>query len=98
MSLQLPSRTQVYNMNGTVKCTTNGCPTWKEFYETRSNIKFKTCSKYGCTKDAQVGGHVRIANSDKKQYIIPLCRECNSLEHKDKPYHIVKTLAIRAVQ
>jgi hypothetical protein len=36
------------------------------------------CSAIGCDQDATDGLHVQKTNrSDKKQYIVPLCHECN---------------------
>lgn len=37
----------------------------------------ETCPCCGKGKP-EVGGHVRIVNSDRTQYILPMCRACNN--------------------
>ncbi len=51
---------------------------WKKAKNYDENAKIK-CSNKKCNKYAEHGGHVIKANSkDKKEYIVPLCAQCNN--------------------
>ena len=40
------------------------------------------CSNLTCFNEAKDGGHViKVDSSDKKVYIVPLCKSCNSPSH-----------------
>lgn len=72
--------TKVKNLNGTAdNKPRNGCSTWKEFWETKTERKFGTCSCNGCLSRAEVGAHVqKVDPNDKKWYIVSLCNSCNN--------------------
>lgn len=93
---ELPSQQLVINMNGTVDGN------WKELWEQTNNKQFGACSAFRCTRDATVGGHVRLADKKGKEklkkYIIPLCAEHNSVKYKDIEYKIKTVKAVRAIQ
>jgi hypothetical protein len=74
---------EVKNLNGTTdNDPPEGYSTWKEFWEDKKEKDFSTCSCKDCSNDAEVGAHVKKANSsDNKWYIVPLCTSCN---HKTK--------------
>lgn len=51
---------------------------WLDFWEEHKNYAL-FCSCKDCNNLAEVGGHVQKFNpSDKKLYIVPLCKKCNS--------------------
>ena len=72
--------TKVKNLNGSSDNDprSKGYPTWKAFWEAKTGREFDDCSCKGCTASATVGAHVQKADSsDRKWYIVPLCRACN---------------------
>ena len=71
--------TTVKNLNGT-GCLSCKCNSWLDHWEKFTNGKAVYCSVIGCTKSAELGGHViRQNGTDKSHYIIPLCSKCNKL-------------------
>mmetsp|Transcript_69066 Transcript_69066/g.202188 ORF Transcript_69066/g.202188 Transcript_69066/m.202188 type:complete len:384 (+) Transcript_69066:278-1429(+) len=71
--LKLGKAHQVANVVG----STPG--TWIRYWERHSRCFAKTCSVYGCSNPAMVGGHIYIKGhrSNKECYIVPLCSRCN---------------------
>lgn len=80
--------TEVHNLNNTSdRMPPNGYATWKDWWEAKKGRKFGTCSCLGCTSFAEVGAHVQKRNStDRKWYIIPLCRKCNTKSSSESFY------------
>jgi hypothetical protein len=74
---------RVTNVNGSsVHDIPTGYASWLSYWESYEilsddDIKCYACDEY-MTRDDLVGAHVRKPySSDKKWYIIPLCRPCN---------------------
>lgn len=67
------------NKNGTSerKCS---CGSWKNHWLNFSNQKWPdTCSVFKCNNSAEVGAHIIATNvNDKSEYIIPMCKKCNT--------------------
>lgn len=56
---------------------------WKDTYERYTNRSFGTCSFYGCGKDAEVGGHLRVKELNPNyHYIAPICKSCNGVRNE----------------
>lgn len=71
---------KVINLNGTSRFNVpSGYSSWIEYWEAVTGLKASICSAAGCfNKSDLVGAHVQKVNSsDKKMYIVPLCRGCN---------------------
>lgn len=70
---------EVHNLNNTAdRQPPKGYDTWRQWWEAKKKHKFGTCSCYDCANSAIVGAHVqKHSSSDRKWYIVPLCRECN---------------------
>ncbi len=65
---------------------------WLEFwskYSTRTPLK---CSIKGCSYESEIGGHVKVKTKNNKDYdyIIPLCKKCNSNTHLYSCYYETK--------
>ena len=51
---------------------------WRAFYEDHCGRQFDTCSVYGCSSDAQVGGHHHLQGEPYNLvFIAPVCQSCN---------------------
>ncbi len=49
------------------------------------------CSFYGCSNDAEVGGHLDVnRRSEEYYYIAPICKQCNGSSEKKMEYHDMK--------
>lgn len=62
------------------------CKTYLGHWENFSLKKASVCSRLGCSeKNSLVGGHIIKChgNSTSVQYIVPLCRSCNSHNNTD---------------
>lgn len=80
---------RVKNVNGSSKVSPNpplGYTSWIEYWMNNTNlfvdksIKCQRCKKLTSVKDLE-GGHVqKVLSSDKKWYIVPLCKSCNHRE------------------
>ena len=76
--------TQVRHMPGSSKYTPKNYSSWKEFWKAKStsiepfpeNGEYK-CDCCGKQKEIFCGGHV-ISIEDEKNYIYPICEECNN--------------------
>ena len=54
------------------------CEIWLQHWENNSGKKAGDCSALGCSKKAEVGGHVQKKDaSGDRWYIIPICKSCN---------------------
>jgi len=70
----------VRNINGTSDNTPPaGYKSWQEFWETKMNRRFSSCSCIGCTNRAEVGGHVKKVYGTGEWYIVPICKPHNNL-------------------
>ena len=60
------------------------CNHWLDHWMRYTNKRvIPTCSKFQCSQEAKVGGHViKCTDTDKKWYIIPLCIKHNSIHNK----------------
>ena len=56
-----------------------GYYSWKEFWESRKNRRFSKCSCITCSRNAEVGGHVKKAFGANTWYIVPICTGHNNL-------------------
>ena len=77
---------RVKNLHSTTDHTPErfGYSTWKAFWEARMKKQFLICANIECSNSATVGGHViRVDESSKKWYIVPLCSRCNHFENDD---------------
>lgn len=79
---------KVHNLNNTTdRKPPKGYATWREWWEDKKGRKFSTCSCYSCTSSAEVGAHVqKHGSSDRKWYIVPLCRGCNGMSSDETFY------------
>lgn len=55
-----------------------GYASWLDFWEKRKRKKAGNCEVSGCGGPAEVGGHVIKAGKGKKEFILPLCKNCNN--------------------
>jgi len=87
---------RVRNLEGTEDCPC--CESWLKHWENNAEREAGLCSKVGCDKPAEVGGHVEITHEDNDlaalrnskydEFIIPICKGCNSKhgeEYEIKP-------------
>lgn len=55
------------------------CNNWYIHWKKSSKYEKVRCSNINCPNDNPVGAHVKKYNStDKKHYIVPLCKACNN--------------------
>lgn len=80
--------TKVHNLNNTTdRIPPKGYATWRDWWEDRKGRKFDTCSCSDCTSAAEVGAHVqKHISTDRKWYIVPLCRRCNTKNSSESFY------------
>jgi|SRR5690554_3871063 len=80
---------KVKNLNGTSnRRPPYGYVSWKDWWEKQKGRKFYQCSKYLCTKKAEVGAHVQKDYLyDRRWYIVPLCPACN-LQSSSVTFHV----------
>ena len=80
---------KVKNLNGTsseTKCTEGAY--WIDHWANYMNYSGACCSRRGCSKTAEVGGHVKkVQSQDNTEYIVPLCNGCNQLS-SDEIYEV----------
>jgi len=73
----------VKNVKGHKKHPACSCETFIRHWGNYSKRKAEICSRSGCSNRANlVGGHVIYCEGSKKQFIIPLCKVCNSSAYK----------------
>lgn len=84
---------KVKNLNGTSDSKPKGYDDWKDFWEKKTNRKFKKCSCTECENNAEVGAHVKRVClhdlkgfEDDRWYIVPLCKKCNNTNNKKEFY------------
>ena len=86
---------KVKNLNGTSKtpkCTEGA--SWLEHWKNYMGYSKGVCSREGCCKEVEVGGHVKMVNSqDNTEYIVPLCKDCNNLS-SEKSYEVKESLLV----
>lgn len=87
----------VKNIKSTSECLpSDDSKTWTEFWEKHAERKFDKCACEHCNNPAEVGAHVKKADStDGHWYIVPLCRACNN---KTVSFGVKKTMLIRVNQ
>lgn len=64
----------------------NGRESWLDYYKKSKGISSDMtlpCANIACNKKAEVGGHVKKDDSEKKWYITPLCSKCNNFNNED---------------
>lgn len=68
----------VKNKNGTSKNPApSGYTSWLDFWEKKKGKKADVCERLHCTSKAEDGGHVIKSGDGPKEYILPLCKDCN---------------------
>ncbi|MBR6982012.1 MAG: hypothetical protein IKH75_00535 [Ruminococcus sp.] len=79
---------KVKNLNGTSnRVPSDGSSSWQEWWEKKKKRKFGECSRINCSVKAEVGAHVQKALiNDRRWYIVPLCRACNSSKSENGFY------------
>jgi len=55
-----------------------GYSSWLDFWEEKKNKKATVCEVKSCEGDPDVGGHVIKSGEGGKEYILPMCYECNN--------------------
>lgn len=80
---------EVRNINGTGdNLPPRGYSSWLD-YCTRNFILPEVsipCSNFACDNQAEVGGHVKLVDSnDRRWFITPLCKKCNA---KSDSYYV----------
>lgn len=69
---------KVKNLHNTGDRKPKNYTSWKEFWKAKKGYWPNDCSAYDCDGPAEVGAHVKKADSsDNKWYIVPLCSGCN---------------------
>ena len=70
---------QVKNKKGTSeKKPPSGYSSWLDFWEKKKSKKADSCEVIGCKGNPDVGGHVIKVGEGNKEYILPMCSECNN--------------------
>ena len=86
---------KVKNMNGTSKtpkCTEGAY--WIDHWKNYKCYSKGICSKKGCYKPVEVGGHViKVQSQDKTEYVVPLCKDCNN-QSSDITYEVDENLLV----
>ena len=80
---------KVKNLNVTSDKKCVPCGGWLKHWENLSEETAGYCQASGCTKEAEVGAHIKkVGGTDHKHYIVPLCKGCNgkSEEFELEPY------------
>ena len=98
MSINIETGTRVINLNGTEP---RHGESWLDALKRIAYPRCRKpliCSAYGCVLHADVGGHVRLADESRQEFIVALCKHHNSQAYKNLEYTLKKTRAIRAVQ
>lgn len=67
----------------------SGYSSWKDFWEKKTGKKFGICGAINCSSSAEHGGHVYDVSKTAKEYIIPLCADCNNPNNTDE-YEVVE--------
>ncbi|AWH87074.1 hypothetical protein [Limnobaculum parvum] len=68
----------VKNKNNTTgKTLPTGYTSWLDFWEKSKRKKALVCERMLCKNTAEVGGHVIKSGEGNKEYILPLCKDCN---------------------
>lgn len=83
------SRIKVQNLKGTTGKNPDGYDSWIEFWEEEKGEKAIYCENMDCDNKANVGGHVFIKETTNKEYIVPLCYDCNN--DRDKEFEVWDT-------
>jgi hypothetical protein len=69
----------VKNKRGTAhRIPPPGYTSWLDFWEKTKNTKADNCEVVSCIKKAQLGGHVIKVGEGGKEYILPMCYQCNN--------------------
>ena len=77
----------VKNLRGTSsKKLPAGFTSWFDVLVARSNWRPVMCLNIDCFNVATKGGHVIKKNTDKTEYLVPICTSCNN-EH-DKEFYV----------
>lgn len=61
----------------------SGYSSWREYWEVNKKRKFSFCSCTTCSKDAEVGGHVKKVYGSNEWYIVPICTRHNNFSYTD---------------
>lgn len=74
-------RKKVKNLRRPYRDPSCGCTSYKEHWIKATGQSFpEKCSRYRCTRDAEVGAHVINCSktSSIRHLIVPLCKPCNN--------------------
>jgi hypothetical protein len=55
-----------------------GYSSWLDFWEKKKGKKAPKCEVQNCSGGANLGGHVIKAGEGPKEYILPMCYNCNN--------------------
>lgn len=55
-----------------------GCTSWLDFWEKKKGKKATKCEVLSCNGGPDVGGHVIKVGEGSKEYIVPMCYDCNN--------------------
>ena len=70
---------EVKNKKGTSdKNPPSGYSSWLDFWEKKKAKKANTCEVLHCNGKPDMGGHVIKVGEGGKEYILPMCSECNN--------------------
>lgn len=70
---------RVKNKKGTSdKTPPSGYESWLDFWEKKKREKADKCKVYPCIRSAKLGGHVIKVGETAKEYILPMCSDCNN--------------------
>ena len=70
---------EVRNKKGTSNHNTPyGYTSWLDFWEKKQGKKASSCEVLHCNGKAEVGGHVYKVRESSKEYILPMCYDCNN--------------------
>ena len=70
---------EVKNKKGTgINLPPAGYTSWLDFWEKKKGKKATQCEVLSCSGGPDVGGHVIKAGEGPKEYILPMCYNCNN--------------------
>lgn len=90
---------EIKNVNGTSRNERSSQGTsWKEFWKEKSKRTWpERCCNLDCEnrrKEVElVGAHVQIDNGEKRQYIVPFCKDCNG-QSSDNIFRVYKRMLV----
>jgi hypothetical protein len=65
---------------------------WIAYWTEMTGRNAGTCAYFGCSNQADVGGHLFLARYSREYtYIAPICYSCNNQKDQDREYYDMKS-------